>query len=555
MTVEIIEHEQPKATATHGGFDGASRIDRSLATWSPPIQSADSAILRAKDTLDARSIDLDANDGYIHNGVQTYRDSIVGGLYRLNAKPMFEAFRVKELDDVWAEEFQNFVELQFTAWAESPECWVDASRKNTLTDLVRLAVGLSVTVGESVSTAEWLRDSLRPYKTAIQMIDPARLSNPEGRCDDQYLRKGVHIDKFGAAHAYSFRESFQNDPMYTFGAWRWRTVNARKPWGRKMVLHYFEQQRVAQSRGIGDLVSVLKECRMTKKYSDVVLQNAVLNASFAAVLESDLPPLEAFETIGGTPADAVATWSAKYLQQVAAYTGESPNMHIDGVRIPHAYPGTKLKLQNVGQPGGVGTGFEESLLRHIAAGLGLSYEEFSRDFTKTNYSSARAAMGQTHKLMQGRKKTAADGFATDVYRLWFEEALNAGVFKDVLPRNAPNFYEGMNKDFYTACTWIGAPRGQIDELKETQAALQRVAGNLSTLEVECARFGSDWREVLRQRKREQKLIDALGLLPTMVPGGGGTMDAGGGAADEAPKGTKQKQPKPSSGEDSDAEDD
>lgn len=540
-----------KVGATQGGFDGASRLSRELALWSAPIQSADAALLRAKDTLDGRSIDLDANDGYVHNGVQTYRDSIVGGMYRLNAKPMYKQLG---LDEHWAEEFQEFVEQRLTAYFESPDCWIDASRRNTLTDLVRLAVGLSVVVGESVSTVEWLRQTGRPYNTAIQMIDPARLCNPDGRQDSRHLRKGVEMDRYGAATKYHFRESLPNDWFDGSEVWRWKAVQARKPWGRKMVLHYFEQQRVAQSRGIGELVAVLKECRMTKKYNDMVLQNAVLNASFAAILESDLPPMEAFESIGG--AQGVNSWATEYLAAVAAYTGESPNMHIDGVRIPHAYPGTKLKLQNVGQPGGIGTGFEESLLRRIAAGLGLSYEEFSRDFTKTNYSSARAAMGQTWKLMQGRKKSAADAFATDVYRLVFEEAFNRGDFKDVLPRNAPDFYEGMNKDFYTNCTWIGAPRGQIDELKETQAAIQRINAGLSTYEVECARFGSDFREVFRQRLREQTMIDQMGLRIAVASTDEGTKDAGGGAADESPKGVKTNEPQPeTSSEQEEGEDD
>jgi lambda family phage portal protein len=539
-----------KQEANQGGFAGASRLSRELAMWGSPLRSADAAHLREKDTLDARALDLERNDGYINNGIQTYKDSIVGGMYRINAKPIA---KMLGLDDVWAEEFQEYVELTFTAFAESPDCWIDASRHNTLTGMVRLAVALSVTVGESVSTAEWIRQVGRPYNTAIQMIDPIRLSNPEGKSDDKFLRKGVEMDRYGAPVNYWFRESVMGDP-FEFDQFRWKAVKAYKPWGRKMVLHYFEQQRVAQSRGIGDLVSVLKESKMTKKYNDMVLQNAVLNASFAAALESDLPPQEAFASIGGS--EGVNEWAASYLEAIAAYTGQSPNMQIDGVRIPHLYPGTKLKLQNVGQPGGVGTGFEASLLRNIAAGLGLSYEEFSRDFTKTNYSSARAAMGQTWKLMQARKKSAADAFATDVYRLWFEEAYNRGDFKSVLPRNAPNFYEGMNKDFYTNCTWIGASRGQIDELKETQAAIQRIDAGLSTYEVECARFGTDFREVFAQRQREQNRIKELGLVFNLT-GSKGTTEEGGNAANESPKGTNLKnEPKPSDpGEDDASTDD
>lgn len=546
----VIENEVPKVKAD-GGFDGSSRLSRELATWSSPFASADTVLLRSKDTLDARSMDLERNDSYIARGIQTHKDSVVGNLYRLSLKPKYELLG---LDETWAEEFQAKVEAWFMAYAESPDNWIDASRHNTFTDMVRLAVASAVVNGESLATAEWIRQSNRPYYTAIQMIDPIRLSNPEGKDDSTFLRKGVLSDRYGAPFLYYIRESMPSD-YFANEMWRWKPVQAFKPWGRKMVLHHYEQNRVGQSRGIGRMVSGLKETRMGKKYHDMVLQNAVLNASFAAILESDLPPAEAFESISGD--SGLHTWAANYLEAVAAYTGESPNMQIDGVRIPHAYPGTKLKLQNVGQPGGIGTGFEESLNRRVAASFGLSYEEFTGDFTKTNYSSFRAAAGQTYKMLMGAKKKSADAFATDVFRLCFEEALNAGEFDDVLPKNAPNFYDGMNKDYYTNCNWIGASRGQIDELKETEAALKRIAGGLSTYEVECARFGDDYREVFKQKAREEKIKLEMGLVFDMGGSSAGTKDAGGNASNESPKGVKDNDPKPgtSDGEEDDSSDD
>lgn len=539
IEVSLLDHTgNPMKVSADGGYAGASRRSRELATWASPLRSADGHLLSEKDTLDARSMDVERNDGYVRHGIQTHKDSIVGNHYRLSLKPNFELLG---LDEVWAEEFQQFVEQWWNAYAESPDCWIDASRHNTFTDMVRLNVALAVVVGENLGTAEWIREGNRPYSTAIQLIDPIRLSNPDGKSDSQFLRKGVQMDRYGAPKVYHIRESIPSD-YFEMDMWRWKAVDAYKPWGRKMVLHHYEQQRVAQSRGVGSLVSVLKETRMSKKYNDMVLQNAVLNASYAAALESDLPPMEAFESISGD--SGLTTWAAAYLEGLAAYTGESPNMQIDGVRIPHLYPGTKLKLQNVGQPGGVGTGFEESLHRRTAAGLNLSYEEYTGDFTKTNYSSFRAAAGQTYKVMQGIKKKAADAFATDVFRLCFEEGLNAGDFKDVLPTNAPNFYEGLNKDHYTNCKWIGASRGQVDELKETEAALKRIAGGLSTYEIEIARCGEDWREVFKQKAREQKLMGTMSLVFDMGTGGAGTKDAGGNASNESPKGVKNNDPKP-----------
>ena len=214
-------------------------------------------------------------------------------------------------------------------------------------------------------------------------------------------------------------------------------------------------------------------------------------------------------------------WLQKYMGALAEYVGSADNLAIDGVRIPHLFPGTKLNLQNAGQPGGVGSGFEDSLLRHICAALGLSYEQFSKDYSKTNYSSARASMIETWKYMQSRKKLITDRFATLVYMLWLEEEINRPNTDLPLPKGNAHFYEGINREAYSRCDWIGASRGQIDELKETQAAVLRIASGLSTYEEELGKLGKDYREVFTQRAREMGLIEKKKLnftLSTSKPG-------------------------------------
>ncbi|MEW3617902.1 hypothetical protein QOZ13_29535, partial [Pseudomonas aeruginosa] len=60
--------------------------------------------------------------------------------------------------------------------------------------------------------------------------------------------------------------------------------------------------------------------------------------------------------------------------------------------------------------------------------------------------------------------------------------------------------------------WIGAARGQIDELKETQAAVMKINSGLSTWEAELARLGQDWRRVFRQQARERRMQEDLELV-------------------------------------------
>lgn len=502
-----------------GAHEGADRTSRELGLWQPLIRSPDAEINREKSILDARGRDLIRNTGYMQGAGSIHKDSIVGAQFRLNAKP---DWRTLGLTEEWAEAFQVEVEAKFSLFAESDNCWVDASRVNTLTSLVRMGIGSFFAGGEVLATMEYIKERLRPFSTAIQMVDPDRLSNPNDTADTETLRRGVEKDARGAPQAYHIRMAHPSDAMLSNKVYTWKRVPVRRPWGRLMVLHIIEQMRPDQTRGVAEMVAVLKEMRMTKRFHEITLQNAVVNATFAAAIESELPPDIAFETIG--VGEGMSTWSQKMLADIADYQGSARNINIDGVKIPHLYPNTKLKLYPAGTPGGVGEDFEHSLLRHVASALGLSYEQFSRDYSNTNYSSARASMNETWKYMQSRKKSVADRIANAVYCNWLEEAINKGEIKS-LPANAPSFYEGLNREAYCRATWIGASRGQVDELKETQAAVLRIAAGLSTLEDECAKLGKDYREVLEQKLREKKLLDSYGLTLDQTPTKPGTNSA------------------------------
>jgi capsid protein len=99
------------------------------------------------------------------------------------------------------------------------------------------------------------------------------------------------------------------------------------------------------------------------------------------------------------------------------------------------------------------------------------------------------------------------------------------------------FYDPVMREALTHGTWIGAARGQIDEMKETQSAILRIKAGLSTYEAECARLGDDFRRVFEQQAREQRLAKELGL----------TLDLSGNAKGNAPqqgKGDKNADARP-----------
>ena len=170
-------------------------------------------------------------------------------------------------------------------------------------------------------------------------------------------------------------------------------------------------------------------------------------------------------------------------------------------------PGEEFKLHTPGNTASGFAEFESSILRNVAAGLNVSYEQLARDYSKTNYSSARASMMESWRYFMGRRKTIANRYATMIYSLWLEEAFDRGVID--IPQGALSFYEA--KSAWCNVKWIGAGRLQIDGLKEVKEAILRIESGLSTYEKEIALMGEDYQEVFDQQVREMKERSLAGL--------------------------------------------
>lgn len=167
------------------------------------------------------------------------------------------------------------------------------------------------------------------------------------------------------------------------------------------------------------------------------------------------------------------------------------------------YPGDKLTPFAPARPSAQFPAFVETVMRLIGNAMGMPYELVLKDFSKTNYSSARAALLEAWRFFYSRRSWLSTYWAQPIYELWLEEAVNAGLI------DAPDFY--ANKEYYSRAKWIGPGRGWVDPVKEAQAAVLRIGNYISTLEIECAEQGLDWQEVLDQRAVERARMEQLDL--------------------------------------------
>lgn len=464
----------------------ASLRAREFASWLPLLGSADSDLLSELPTLVSRSRDLTRNHGVAAGAIQTLVDNVIGTGLRLAATP---DYRVLGKSKEWADEWARQVESEWRAWAESTEC--DAARALNFSSLTALVFRSSLVNGEALALPLWLERGGR-YATTVQLVESDRLSNPSGAQDSKTLRSGIEIDTYGAALAYHIRKTHPGDAYIGYGqsADDWERIPARTEFGRLRVLHIHDKERTGQHRGKPLLTSIMPMFKMLDHYERSELQAAVVNAMIAAFIETPLDGEAIGEMFGGSVNDYLAARNEW-------------DIRLQGGSIIPVFPGDKVSPFTPSRPNSGYGQFVENVLRHIGAGLNIPFELLMKDFSKTNYSSARAALLEAWRYFNARRQWIAASWAKPVYELWLEEAINRGFI------DAPDFYE--KRSAWTRCKWIGPGRGWVDPVKEAKAAQLRMQIGLSTLEDECASQGLDWEEVLEQLAREKSKIMELGL--------------------------------------------
>eukprot|EP01031_Cornospumella_fuschlensis_P011965 gene11965-14631_t len=126
--------------------------------------------------------------------------------------------------------------------------------------------------------------------------------------------------------------------------------------------------------GANQFLSVLEQSHMLPKLQQTKLQNAIVNAMYAATLESELGTEAAMQIIGAGSQEATQSL-AGYMMAVNNFHSGS-QLRLNGVKIPHLWPGEKLNLQTSGNVDNGFTDLESSILRWMAAGLNVPYEPF-----------------------------------------------------------------------------------------------------------------------------------------------------------------------------------
>lgn len=501
LTAEGRPMPRASASAALTAHQAADPVGQELASWFPASGSADRDVLGDQRLIVDRIRDLERNDGWVSGAITRELDQVIGYNFRPEPKPDADALGISE--DA-AAQLGDQMEREWTLWANDPMRYCDATRHDNWHGLAGLMYRHRARDGESLAVLLFRPRGGR-YGTCLKVVDPDRLSNPHGMPNDDALRAGVALDADGAAIGYWIRKGHPRDVgISVMAAMEWDYVQRETPWGRPIVIHDFERRRADQHRGLSDLVGVVKNQKMAQRYQGAELQTAVMNALLAAFIESPFDHEFLMEMLGDSGGE----------KSFEKYQGKRSDFHdkrgisVGGVKIPALFPGEKIGFFNPTRPSAQMESFLNVMLRNMAAARPVhTAESVSLDYSRVNYSSARAAMLVAARSVLRERMSFGVRTGSQVYHAVMEEGIRTGRIQ--VPAAAPDFLDA--REAYLACDWMGPAQGWVDPVKEAQGAEIRMDAGLSSLMEECAAQGKDWRDVLKQRSREQAYAVKLGL--------------------------------------------
>ena len=395
-----------------------------------------------------------------------------------------------------AEEISDQAEYRFNIWSKQ----ADAEGVDHFSDLQFVTIRSMIGRGEYLNLPVTLDTGInRDFSLAIQVLDNRRLRTPINMMSDRDIRDGIRLGPRGERLSYFVADPDDGHLTTFLTSQQFQEIPAWRG-HRRGIFHGFIRKDSEQIRGVSALAPCMKLFRDYDDYMDFEVVGAILAASFPVFITTP---------DGDEPGDYTGdTVTSGALDKPVKYKEYSPG------QVMYGSVGQKPEILKSDRPGNSFPVFVETLLRAVGAATGLPYEIVAKDFSKTNYSSARAALLEAYRVFSMYQVWLQNHFCQPVWDMVFEEAWLRGWIK--LPKGAPDFYQA--RAAYTAAKWIPPKRGAIDPVKEVAAGKEEIVSLMGSMADWYSEQGEDWQEQLRQIARERDFMQKLNLTMADIPG-------------------------------------
>ena len=422
-----------------------------------------------------------------------------------------------------AKEWEKRAESEFALWADNKySC--DATGINTFAGMQQLALVSWLQSGDVFAVVKRRpKERQRPYTLRLHLVEADRVRTPdeyggvtvgpmsEGKNPDNGNRifDGVEVDDDGLAVAY-----------YVYNTYPWQITSEPPQWqrveaigdrtGLPNILHIMSSERPDQYRGVTYLAQVIEPLLQLRRYTEASLTAAIIQSFFTAWITTKTDPTQIpVNEVGGG--------------NIAGIPVQNPldNDISRGQREYEMGPGTVFHLDegedvNFGSPN-IPTASFDAFVRvfcqQIGAALGLPYEVMLKTYN-SSYSASRAALLEAWEEFRMRRAWFVSDFCQPVYEIWLAEAVALGRI------NAPGFFaDPLIRAAWCGARWIGPVQGQLDPLKEANAAVTLTEHGFKTHEQVAREMGGgDWEANVEQLAAENRRLSEARSTSVAIAG-------------------------------------
>jgi lambda family phage portal protein len=445
-------------------------MSRLTSDWISQGTSQDAEVRSSMRILRNRVRQLVRDNDYAKQALRAIATNVVGTGIKFQSQ--VRAQRGSKLNA----KVNDAIEAAWADWCRKDSC--DVAGRMCFADIERLAITSTAESGEVL-----IRLIKQPFgrskiPLALEIIESDLLDDNFNGVGDNgnEIRMGVEVDRWQRPVAYHFFQKHPGDFQY---GQKGNPYQKRIRVPADEVIHLFRADRPLQTRGIPWFASALTRLHHLSGYEQSEVIAARAGASLMGFVSSPEGQLVEEAIEDGERVTAFEPGTIKYLAPGESFTVPS------------------LQRPDTFEP------FMRQMLRAVAAGLGVSYETVSRDFSQTNYSSSRLSLLEDRDHYRVLQDWLIENFHQVVFDAWLDLAVLSGE----LP--LPGYEEAPGR--YNVARWMARGWAWVDPLKEVNAYKEAVRCGFMTQADVITQSGGDLDELLTARAQELQQAQALGI--------------------------------------------
>lgn len=380
--------------------------------------------------------------------------------------------------------------------------WADAGERMTIGGIQFLLECNNMQYGEHVVLPLMLNKPGRPYALALQIVSPMRLRTPTDKLGDHNIRDGVELDRNGAPKACWIKKAVHQTDRKTLYLPDTSNHFERIPvWNghRRQVIHQFINDDAEQVRGTPKLAPALKFFQDLNDLLDAELVSSIVTAAMALFVETGVADpysfadnLPGFNDYGPNRSTGTSDKTVRYQEIIAG-------------GVMYGEKGQKPHLLSANRPGTTFDPFTKIILKAVASAIGVPHVALFKDLEATSFAGFRGAMLEAWRTYIFRRIYIGQNTLAPIRAMLLEEAYLRRELK------VRDFYSNM--EAYTAVSWQGYPKGDIEPVKAAQADVLLNQNDMKTLETIAAERGTTVEALIEQLAEEEEMKAEAGLRP------------------------------------------